>query len=71
MSGEQAHFPLFHELRERRMIADGIDYDVAYPEALALESQERARQEKTSIKHEANLAPVRYGVRARGVRKPA
>lgn len=71
MSVEQAHFALFHELRERRMIADGIDYDVAYPEALALESQERARQEKTSIKHEANLAPVRYGVRARGVRKTA
>lgn len=71
MSVEQAHFALFHELRERRMIASGIDYDKAYPEALALESQERARQERTSRKHEANLAPVRYGVRARGVRKMA
>ncbi len=69
MSAEQAHFALQHELHERRMIAEGLDYNKAYPEALALEMQERSRQEKAALRHEANLAPVRYGVRARGVRK--
>ncbi len=71
MSVEQAHFALFHEQRERRMTADGMDYDEAYPEALALELKERARQERSTEKHEANLAPVRNGVRDRGHRKTA
>lgn len=69
MSVEQAHFALIHEYAERLMSARGLDYDVAYPESLALELEERERQELLSRTHESSLAPVRYGVRERGVRK--
>jgi hypothetical protein len=69
MSVEQAHFALYHEINERRMIAKSGDYDNAYPEALALELRERSRHESVSLRHEANLAPVRYGVRERGYRR--
>ncbi len=71
MSVEQAHFALCHEMNERRMCAAGSDYDVAYPEALAVELTERKRQIEASRRHEAELAPVRYGVRERGYRKKA
>ena len=71
MSLEQAHFALYHEMHERRLHVEGVDYDDAYPEALALELKERDRQIKAARRHEAKLAPVRYGVRERGYRKKA
>lgn len=69
MSVEQAHFALMHEHAERLMHENGLDYDIAYPESLALEMEERQRQELLSVRHESRLEPVRYGVRERGVRR--
>lgn len=68
MSVEQAHYALIHELNERRMMAAGTDYDYAYPSALALELDERARQTKRARKHEKSLPKVSLGVRERGVK---
>ncbi|MCC6979712.1 MAG: hypothetical protein IT343_15445 [Candidatus Melainabacteria bacterium] len=69
MSVEQAHFALVHEYAERLMSEKGLGYDVAYPQSLALEMEERERQELLSLRHELKLDPVRYGVRERGVRR--
>ena len=68
MSAEQVHYALAHEIEELRMMRSGEDYENAYPNALAVQLQERERQARLCQNHEARLETVSYGVRERGVR---
>jgi hypothetical protein len=69
MSVEEAWFALIQEMVERDVMAGGHSYDVAYPAGLVAQLDERMRQQELCRKHEAELAPVRYGTRERGVKK--
>jgi hypothetical protein len=68
ISVEEAIFTIKHELLLRKLMAGGMDYDEAYELALAKQYFERDRHTRLARRHEAALAPVRYGVRDKGVK---
>lgn len=69
MSAEQLKYTLLQELTERKLMASGKPYDLAYEMALAKQLDERERQARLVLEHEQELAPVSYGVRDRGAKK--
>lgn len=68
MSVEEAYYALRTQLSERRLMAAGTGYDKAYDETMVATMNERMRQMHLVATHEAQLAPVEYGVRERGVK---
>jgi hypothetical protein len=68
ISVEELPFTIHHELWLRKLMAQGKSYGDAYEIALAKQMDERDRQSRLASRHEARLAPVRYGVRERGAR---
>jgi hypothetical protein len=68
ISVEEAIFTIAHEQLQRELMAEGWDYDTAYELSLAKQYHERDRHAAKARRHELSLAPVRYGVRDKGVK---
>jgi hypothetical protein len=69
MSIEEAHYAIMHQRVERKLLAEGKKWEKCYDTALQVTFDERNHQLELARIHEARLAPVSYGVRAKGVKR--
>ncbi len=66
----QLHYALVQMQAERTALIAGATASDAYERGLEEREEERKRQEKLCLKHEARLPPVSTGVRVRGHKVP-
>lgn len=68
-SALEFHLALKRQKLEYKLITDGSSQRRAYEQGLIADIDERERQACLCKNHEAGLAPVSYGARARGVKR--